>query len=149
MVLQRYGGTVQWTQIHIGRRTWQAYCHTVNDTAAATYRRDLKFNSGAREQNRLPACFDTCQLCVPCDRLSWISISLWAHTHTHTSFLRPSGLCPELHGWASTEPVWMLLKQETMSGSGVNCAICKSALRPDKQPCQHLTTRFLQALSTC
>jgi len=54
--LQRYVGAMLRTQIHIGRRTWQAYCHAVNETAAATYGGDLKFNSGARESNRLPAC---------------------------------------------------------------------------------------------
>jgi len=35
-----------------------------------------------------------------------------------------------LPGWAGTrkvKPVWILLKQETVSGSGINWAICKSA----------------------
>ena len=35
-----------------------------------------------------------------------------------------------LPGWAGTrkvEPVWILLKQETVSGSGINWAICRSA----------------------
>ena len=39
-------------------------------------------------------------------------------------------LCPGLPGWASTrkvKPVWTLLKQETVSGSGISWAICKSA----------------------
>ena len=49
------------------------------------------------------------------------------HTHTHT---RLTALCPGLPGWASTrkvKPVWILLKQETVSGSGISWAICKSA----------------------
>jgi len=49
-------------------------------------------------------------------------------THTHPF----NGLCPGLPGWASTrkvKPVWILLKQETVSGSGINWAICKSASR--------------------
>jgi len=53
-----------------------------------------------------------------------------AHTHTHT---RLTGLCPGLPGWAGTrkvKPVWILLKQETHSGSGISWAICKSAPCP-------------------
>ena len=38
----------------------------------------------------------------------------------------------ELPGWAGTrkvKPIWILLKQETVSGSGISWAICKSAPR--------------------
>ena len=52
---------------------------------------------------------------------------------TTTTILRPSGFCPGLRGWAGTrkvKPVWILLKQETVSGSGINWAICKSAPCP-------------------
>jgi len=41
-------------------------------------------------------------------------------------------LCPGLQGWASTrkvKPIWILLKQETVSGSGISWAVCKSAPR--------------------
>ena len=51
------------------------------------------------------------------------------NTHTHT---RLTALCPGLPGWAGTrkvKPIWILLKQETVSGSGINWAICKSASR--------------------
>jgi len=40
--------------------------------------------------------------------------------------------CPGLPGWASTrkvKPIWILLKQETASGSGISWAVCKSELR--------------------
>ena len=50
-------------------------------------------------------------------------------THTHTLL---SALFPGLPGWARTrklKPIWMLLKQETVSGSGISWAICKSAPR--------------------
>ena len=50
-------------------------------------------------------------------------------THTHT---RLTALCPGLPGWAGTRkvnPVWISLKQETVSGSGISWAICKSASR--------------------
>ena len=51
------------------------------------------------------------------------------HTHTHTCL---TTLCPELPGWAYTrkvKPIWILLQQETASGSGISWAICTSAPR--------------------
>jgi len=54
-----------------------------------------------------------------------------AHTHTHTH-TRLTALFPGLPGWASTrkgKPIWILLKHETVSGSGISWAICKSAPR--------------------
>ena len=51
------------------------------------------------------------------------------HTHTH---IRLTALCPGLPGWAGTrkvKPIWILLKQEAVSGSGICWAICKSAPR--------------------
>jgi len=58
-------------------------------------------------------------------------VSIWtsAQTHTHN---RLTALCPGLAGWAGTrkvKPVWILLKQETMSGSGISLTVCKSAHR--------------------
>ena len=55
-------------------------------------------------------------------------------TNTHT---RLTALCPGLPGSAGTRKVkaiWILLKQETVSGSGISWAICKSA------PCSRQTT---------
>ena len=54
-----------------------------------------------------------------------------AHTHTHTHS-RLTALFPGLLGSASTrkvKPIWIVLKQETVSGSGISWAICKSAPR--------------------
>jgi len=51
------------------------------------------------------------------------------HTHTHT---RLTALCLGPPGWAGTrkiKPIWILLKQETVSGSGIHWAICKSGPR--------------------
>ena len=51
------------------------------------------------------------------------------HTHTHTHL---TALFPGLPGWAGTrkvKPIWILLKQETVSGSGISWAVCKSAPR--------------------
>ena len=66
----------------------------------------------------------------------------WVHTgcivmamiHTHN---RLTALFPGLPGWAGTrkvKPIWILLKQETVSGSGISWAICKLA------PCSRETT---------
>jgi len=51
------------------------------------------------------------------------------HTHTHTHLM---AICPRLPGWPGTrkvKPIWILLKQETVSGSGISWAVCKSAPR--------------------
>jgi len=56
-------------------------------------------------------------------------ISGCRYTHTHT---RLTALCPGLPRWAGTrkvKPIWILLKQETVSGSGISWATCKSAPR--------------------
>jgi len=48
-------------------------------------------------------------------------------SHTHT---RLTALFPALPGWAGTrkvKPIRILLKQETVSGSGISWAVCKSA----------------------
>ena len=65
----------------------------------------------------------------------------------HTYHL--TALFPGQSGWAGTrkvKPIWILLKQETVSGSGISWAICKSA------PCSRQITTpnptaqfFLQA----
>ena len=55
--------------------------------------------------------------------------ALTSNTHTHTCL---TALFPGLPGWAGTrkvKPIWILLKQEIVSGSGISWAICKSAPR--------------------
>ena len=66
--------------------------------------------------------------------------------HTHT---RLTALCPGLPGWSGTrkaKPIWILLKQETLSGNGISWAICKSApcSRQITTPAPHRSV-FLQA----
>ena len=66
------------------------------------------------------------------------------HTHTHLT-----SLCPGLPRWAGTrkvKPIWILLKQETVSGSGISWTICKSApcSRQITTPAAHRSV-FLQA----
>jgi len=60
---------------------------------------------------------------------------------------RLTALCPGLPGWAGTrkvKPIWILLKQETMSGSGIRWAICKSAPRSRQiaMPAPHLSVFY-------
>ena len=53
-------------------------------------------------------------------------VFMYEDTHTF------NGLFRGLARWASTrkvKPIWILLKQETVSGSGISWAICKSAPR--------------------
>ena len=71
--------------------------------------------------------------------------SLMEHTHTHPFYGPFSGLPV----WASTrkvKPIWISLKQETVSGSGISWAICKSAPRSRQitTPAPHHSV-FLQA----
>ena len=67
------------------------------------------------------------------------------YTHTHT---RLTALCPGLPRWAGTikvKPILILLKQETVSGSGISWAICKSAPCSRQTTTPAPTTLFLQA----
>ena len=57
----------------------------------------------------------------------------YTHTHTHT---RLTALFPGLPGWAGTrkvKPIWILLQQETVSGSGISWAICKQPAPHSRQ----------------
>ena len=54
------------------------------------------------------------------------------HTHTHTHTHPFNGRLSGLPGWASSrkvKPIWISLKQETVSGSDISWDICKSAPR--------------------
>jgi len=56
----------------------------------------------------------------------WIQI---VQSHTHDRLMAH---CPGLPRWAGTrkvKPIWILLKRETVSGSGISWAMCKSAPR--------------------
>jgi len=55
-----------------------------------------------------------------------------ANTKQLLHYTRLMALCPGLPGWAGTsnvKPIWILLKHETVSGSGISWATCKSAPR--------------------
>ena len=50
------------------------------------------------------------------------------HTHTHP-FNGPFPGLPRWAGIRKVKPIWILLKQETVSGSGISWAVCKFAPR--------------------
>ena len=59
----------------------------------------------------------------------WVGLGWFHYSNTHTH-IRLTALCPGLPRWAGTrkeKPIWILLKQETVSGSGIRWAVCKSA----------------------
>ena len=64
-----------------------------------------------------------------------LSVHKWfthTHTHTHTHL---TALFPGLPGWAGTrkvKPIWILLKQETVSGGGISWAYASLHLAPDR-----------------
>jgi len=69
-------------------------------------------------------------------------IDKYKNRDTHT---RLTALFPGLRRWASTrkvKPIWILLKQETVSGSGISWAIRKSAPRSRQITTPAPTTLF-------
>ena len=59
------------------------------------------------------------------------------HKKKHNNNYHLIVLCLGLPGWASTRKIkriWILLKQETVAGSGTSWSICKSAPRPRQIP---------------
>jgi len=62
-------------------------------------------------------------------------------THTHT---RLTANFPVLPRWASTRkvtPIWILLKQETVSGSSISWAICQRRRNVLKSDTAHSVSR--------
>ena len=58
----------------------------------------------------------------------------YTHTHTHTRLTALFPGLPSCAGTRKVKPIWILLKQETVSGSGISWTICMSA------PCSRQTT---------
>ena len=86
-----------------------------------------KFQRGVSELPTIPA-----RRASTISNCSYFSNDVY-HTHTHThTHTRLTALFPGLPGSAGTrkvKPIWILLKQETESGSGISWAICKCAPR--------------------
>ena len=53
---------------------------------------------------------------------------LATYTHTHP-FNGPFSGTTQVSWYQKGKPIWILLKQETVSGSGISWAICESAPR--------------------
>ena len=84
-------------------------------------------------------------MCSKNDAIIYSWLRPWGHDicdHTHTHL---TALCPGLPRWAGTrkvKPIWILLKQQTVSGSGISWTIYKSAPCSRQITCQHPTTQF-------
>ena len=81
--------------------------------------------STEHSEHRVTECLKTWQCWGIVREKSGQEMFAW-NTHTF------NGICPELPGWAGTRkvnPIWILLNQDTVSGSGISWAICKSASR--------------------
>jgi len=78
-------------------------------------------------------CTDTLHCDVGLMSFSTTHTLVTTHTHTHThTHAHLTALCPGLPGWAGTKkvkPIWILLEQETVSGSGISWDIRKTATR--------------------
>ena len=83
---------------------------------------------------------DITMSCAKVAELIEMSFGIWSQDRPRNDVLvwspdthtRLTALFPGLPGWAGTrkvKPIWILLKQETVSGSGISWAICKSAAR--------------------
>ena len=71
-------------------------------------------------------------ICFGMDKAGVFKFSKLLHTYIHTYIHPFNGPLPGLPGSAGTrkvKPIWVLLKQETVSGSDISWAICKSAPR--------------------
>jgi len=76
-------------------------------------------------------------------RVKCWAFALHLHTHTHTCL---TALCPGLPGWAGSRKVkliWILLKQESVSASGISWIYANLHLAPGTKSHQHPTAQFL------
>jgi len=77
----------------------------------------------------LPTHLIICDATLQSHKYSFLCWITHTHTHTHT---RLTAHFPGQPGWAGTrkvKPIWVLLKQETVSSSGISWAVCKSPSR--------------------
>ena len=72
----------------------------------------------------------------------------WWHQLSVTTHTRLTALCPGLPGWVGirkVKPIWILLKQETVSGSEIHWAICNCTLLQTDNHASTPPLSFLQA----
>ena len=74
---------------------------------------------------------------------NWWKLSTYTHTHP---FNGPFSGTTQVSQYQKGKPIWILLEQEIVSGSGISWAICKSApcSRQTTMPAPHHSS-FLQA----
>ena len=70
----------------------------------------------------------TCMFATTC-HYSSISSSYYYYYYYYTRLMASFSVQPGSAGSRKVKPIWILLKQETVSGSGFSWAICKSAPR--------------------
>ena len=60
-----------------------------------------------------------------------VSLTIVTHTHphTHTHLMALFSRTTRVSRYQKCKPIWILLKQETVSSSGISWAVCKSAPR--------------------
>ena len=75
------------------------------------------------------------------DTKGTICYSTDTQTHPFNGHLSGTARLSRYQNGKTVKPIRILLKQETVSGSGISLAICMSALR-SRQPRQHSTTVF-------
>ena len=68
-------------------------------------------------------------------------MAAYLHTHTHP-FDGPLSGTTRVSRYQKGKPIWILLKQETVSGSGISWVICKSASRSRQITTPIPTTQF-------
>jgi len=87
-------------------------------------------------------CTWRCPCAPPRDRWSSTRTRHWRPscsrraTTKYNAHTRLTALCPGLPGWAGTrkvKPEWILLKQETVSGSGISCIILQKSAPRSRQ----------------
>ena len=97
----------------------------------ATYVHERRDNNGAGAHERIMRHVVTVEFHLG-HRLT-ARLMTYIHTYVHKYMhTRLTALFLALPGWASTrkvKPLWILPKQEKVSGSGISWAVCKSAHR--------------------
>jgi len=72
------------------------------------------------------------------DRLLVYSRCMWSATQANLAFYlqqqHPFNRLPRWAGTRKVKPMWILLKQETVGGSGISWTVCKSAPLPRQIP---------------
>jgi len=81
-----------------------------------------------------------------CKNILIVTFSHNAYTCVYT-FIGPLSWTTQVSQYQKGKPIWILLKQETVSGSGISWAICKCAPRSRQVTMQapHHSKSFLQA----